>query len=319
MGSFPSTSSTVPLFWPRLEFSLLLFGLIVAVPSYFFVFYHILTEKGLRKHLQNHVMLVLLFYNFLIVTINLPIILNFARLGYVSPSSPALCLVWQFVDNGIWYGGVALMFWASFERHILVFHANLVSTTRRRILIHYTPLAFFALYTPLIYVYLVFFYSCGQVYDFTKMLCGSICLYTNAPNWLQLYDSYVDYTLPILLIPLCSGALLFRFVRQKQRMQQVVTWRHCRKMTIQLVLVSTVYIIFDLPAVIVFIVQSSGDPSFGSDIYFPFLSHMTMVPSIIVPFATLLALPKFTTKLRALCIWKHNRRAVLPTTTTTMN
>ncbi len=208
------------------------------------------------------------------------------------------------------------MFWASFERHILVFHANLVSTRRRRIFIHYIPLAFFALYTPMIFVYMVFFYSCGQVYDATVVLCGSICLYVDAPNWLQLYDSYVDYTSPILLITICSGALLFRFIKQKQRMQQVVTWRHCRKMTVQLAMVSAAYIIFALPAVIVFIVQSSGYPTFGSDASYPYLARMTLVPAIIVPFGTLLALPKLKDKLWALCIWKHNRRAVHPTTAT---
>jgi hypothetical protein len=209
-----------------------------------------------------------------------------------------------------------LMFWASFERHILVFHSNLIATKYRRLFIHYIPLVFCAFYTPMIYVYLVFFYSCGNIYDATSILCGSICLYINAPNWLQLYDSYVDYTLPVLLIPLCSGTLLIRFINQKQRMQQSVTWRHYRKMTIQLALVSAAYIIFDIPAVIVFIIQSSGYPTFASDIWSPFLTRMTLVPSMIVPFATLFALPKLNDKLRALCIWKRNRRAVIPMTTT---
>ncbi len=317
MGSFPSTASNVPSFWPKFEFSLFLFGVILSIPCYLFVFYHLLIDKNLRKNLHNHVMLLLLFYNFLIVTLDLPMILNFNRLGYVSPFSRPLCLIWQFVDNGVWYGGLSIMFWASFERHILVFHANLVSTTRRRVFIHYIPLAFFSLYTPMIFFYLVFLDSCGQVYVTTAIRCGSICLYTNAPNWLQLYDSYVDYTSPVLLIAVCSGALLFRFVRQKQRMQQAVTWRHCRKMTIQLALVSTVYNIFNLPSIIVFIIQSSGYPNFASTIWSPFLTRMTLVPSILVPFCTLLALPNLNDKLWALCFWKHNRRTVVPGTLVT--
>ncbi|UJR07112.1 hypothetical protein I4U23_011400 [Adineta vaga] len=157
-----------------------------------------------------------------------------------------------------------------------------------------------------------FIQSCGKIYTETAILCGGICLYINAPVWLQLYDSYINYILPILLIPLCSITLLCRFVKQKQRLQQNVTWRQCRKMIIQITLISAVYMIFDLPAVIVFVVQVSGHPTFGNDIWFPYLARMTLVPSIMIPFVTLLALPKLKMKLGNLCFWKHNQRAVFP-------
>ncbi|CAF1664682.1 unnamed protein product [Adineta ricciae] len=316
MGNFPSQQSNVPNFWPKIEFSLFLIGIIFSIPCYLFVFYHLLNEKTARQSLHNHVILILLFYNLLIVTFDLPMTLNFNRLGYVSPFNQTACLLWQFVDNGIWYGALSLMFWASFERHILVFHTNLVSTTRRRLFFHYILLIFFSLYTPMIYVYLVFIQSCGQIYTESTILCGGICLYIDAPVWLQLYDSYIDYILPILLIPVCSITLVCRFLRQKQRLQQNVTWRQCRKMIIQITLISTVYMIFDIPAVIVFIVQVSGYSTFGSNIWFPYLARMTLVPSIIIPFATLLALPKLKDKLRNLCSWKHNQRAVFPGSTT---
>ncbi|UJR19792.1 hypothetical protein I4U23_022926 [Adineta vaga] len=316
MGNFPSYSSNIPYFWPKFEFSLILFGIILSIPCYLFVFYHILMEKVSRQSLHNHVIFLLLIYNFLIVTFDLPMILNFNRLGYVSPFNPFICLLWQFIDNGIWYGALSLMFWATFERHILVFHTNLVSTKYRRLFIHYIPLIFFSLYTPLVYFYLVFIYSCGQNFVITAIRCGSICLYINAPQWLQLYDSYVNYTLPVLLIPICSVTLLSRFIKQKRRLQQNVTWRQSRKMIIQITLISTVYIVFDLPAIIVFIVQSSGYPTFGNTIWSPFLTRMTLIPSIILPFATLLALPRSKEKLARLCFWTHNRRAVLPGTTT---
>ncbi|CAF1310317.1 unnamed protein product [Adineta ricciae] len=208
--------------------------------------------------------------------------LNFNRLGYVSPFNQTACLLWQFVDNGIWYGALSLMFWASF---------GLISNG-------------------------IFIQSCGQIYTESTILCGGICLYIDAPVWLQLYDSYIDYILPILLIPVCSITLVCRFLRQKQRLQQNVTWRQCRKMIIQITLISTVYMIFDIPAVIVFIVQVSGYSTFGSNIWFPYLARMTLVPSIIIPFATLLALPKLKDKLRNLCSWKHNQRAVFPGSTT---
>ncbi|CAF1010691.1 unnamed protein product [Adineta steineri] len=312
MGNFPSTSSNVPFFWPKFEFSLILFGVIISIPCYLFVFYHLLTERNRRKSLHNHAMVILLFYNFLIVTVDLTMTLDFNRLGYVQLFTPAICLIWQFIDHGIWYGAVSVMFWTSFERHILIFYPNLVATTRKRLFIHYIPLAFFSLYTPMLFFYLIFLHSCGQTYVTTKIRCGSICLYIDAPNWLQQYDSYIDYVLPVLLIGICSITLLFRYIRQKQRMQQAVTWRRCRKMTLQLVLVSAVYNICDLPAIIVFIIQSSGNPTFASNIWSPFLTRLTLIPSIIVPFAVLLALPELKRKLLALCIWKRNQRIIVP-------
>ncbi|UJR11567.1 hypothetical protein I4U23_015747 [Adineta vaga] len=114
------------------------------------------------------------------------------------------------------------------------------------------------------------------------MRCEPICLYINVPLWLKFYDSYVNYIAPVLLIAICSLTLLLRFIKQKQRIQQAVLWRHCRKITFQLVLVSSAYNIFDLPSILISIVQTSGYPTFASNIYSPFLTRMTLVPSIIL-------------------------------------
>jgi hypothetical protein len=75
-----------------------------------------------------------------------------------------------------------------------------------------------------------------------------------------------------------------RFVNQKRCLQQNVTWRQYRKMFIQLMLVSITYLIF----VIIFIVRQMED-----------LSGLTLVPSIIFPYAILLTLPDLKTQLYA--------------------
>ena len=207
------------------------------------------------------------------------------------------------------------MLWASFERHLLVFHSNLVQTVRRRFLLHYIPLVVFSLYTPLLYFYLIFIYPCDWVYVKTKVRCGSMCHYSTIPNWFNLYDSLVNYTIPIILIVVFSSSLVFRFIQQKQRLRQTITWRQCRKMTIQLTLVSATYLIFDLPYVIIFIVQSCGYPDFASSIISPYISRLTLVPAVIVPYAILLALPGLKDKLVGLLFWKTNRRVIVPGTT----
>ncbi|CAF4378552.1 unnamed protein product [Adineta steineri] len=112
--------------WPKIEFSLFLIGEILSIPCYIFIMYHILTNKRSRQSLHNHVTLILLFYNFLQLILDLPMTMGYSRLGFVSPFSHSLCLLWQFINFGIWYGGIFLMFWTSIERHILIFHSNLV-------------------------------------------------------------------------------------------------------------------------------------------------------------------------------------------------
>ncbi|CAF1115752.1 unnamed protein product [Adineta steineri] len=293
MGNFSSTSSNVPFFWPKFEFSLILFGVIISIPCYLFVFYHLLTERNRRKSVHNHAMIILLFYNFLIVTVDLTMTLDFNRLGYVQLFTPAICNIWQFIDHGIWYGAVSVMFWTSFERHILIFHPNLVATTRKRLFVHYIPLAFFSLYTPILFFYLIFLHSCGQTYVSTKIRCGSICLYIDAPNWLQQYDSYIDYVLPTKTTNATSRDMASLSKNDSSTCIGI-------------------YNICDLPAIIVFIIQSSGYPTFASNIWSPFLTRLTLIPSIIVPFAVLLALPELKRKLLALCIWKRNQRVIVP-------
>ena len=73
--------------------------------------------------------------------------------------------------------------------------------------------------------------------------------------WFSLYDSFVNYTIPIILIVIFSVTFFLRFIKQKQRLKQAVTWRHCRKMIIQFLLISATYLIFDLPYVIIYIVR----------------------------------------------------------------
>lgn len=300
--------------WIKIEFSLFLIGELLSIPCYLFVMYHFLIHRRTRQALYNHVIILLLGYNFIDLTIDLSMTMSYSLLGYVSPFSPIICLTWQFVDYGIWYGSISLMFWASVERHVLVFHSNLIRTARGRLFVHYIPLSFFALYTPILYFYLIFIYPCNRIFNKMSVRCGTICYLNVASFWFIYYDSLANYIIPILLIAVFSGVLILRFLRQKQRLQQAVRWRECRKMIIQLSLVSISYLIFDLPYIIIVIVQSSGYPNFGNDILTPYISRLVYVPAIVLPYATLLSLSKLREKLRALLIWNRYRQTIASST-----
>lgn len=308
MSTFPNIYTNAPSYWPKLEFSLFLIGQILSIPCYLFVFYHILCDRTARQSLHNHSIFILLTYNFLIVVIDLSLTQDYTRLGYISLFHPAVCLIWQFTDFGIWYGGISMMLWISIERHVLVFHPHFLRTVRGRIFIHYIPLFISAVYTPGLYFVLIFIIPCNRVYSMRTIRCGRNC-YTNViADWFVLYDTITNYIVPVILIAVFSGALFIRFLRQKQRLSRSVTWRQCRKMLLQLLFVSLTYLIFDLPYVIITIVRRTGYPSFANRIITPFITRLTLVPSIILPYAILLALPELKQKLSDLRFWKRDRR-----------
>jgi hypothetical protein len=300
-------STYVPAVWIKSVFGLLLFGVVMSIPCYLFMFYHLFGRKVSRKKLQNHAIFVLLIFNF-ILTIDLSLTLDYIRLGYRSLFNPVICLLHAYVSYGIWYGGVFLMLWVSIERHILIFHSTLVATARGRFLFHYVPLVVFSLYGPILYLYLIVLCHCHRIYNPLKNLCNAICYQSIVPAWYDLFESLANYVIPIILIAVFSISLIVRVIMQKRRLQQTGGWRRYRKMMNQLILISLIYLVFDLPYVIITIVQLSGIPTFASNIISPYIAYLTYVPPIVLPYATLLTLSELKQKLRALIVCKINRR-----------
>lgn len=299
--------------WSNVEFGLFVCGEALAFPCYVFVMYHLLATRAARKVLHNHPVVVMLLLNWLHLAIDLSMTLNHLRLGYVWLFSPILCLIQQFVDTGVWYGAIFLMLWISIERHILIFHNHLVATPRRRLLFHYVPLIIFLLYAPTFYFYLIFFFPCARTFDIHANLCGGACYYFYRLSWLNWYESIANYVIPILLIVAFNGGLFVRIGLQKRRVQQSPNWRRNQKMIMQLFAVSSVYLIFDLPYIIITIVQWSGRPDFGSHVLTPYIAHLTYVPAVVLPFATFVTLPQLKQKLFALLFCsKYRVPTVIP-------
>ena len=298
--------------WRQVVFGLFLFGQLVSIPCYLFMLYHLLTGKKARKALSNHAIVLILIFNFMVLTIDLSMTMDFMRRGMVGSLTPALCLLHQYVTFGIWNGALSLMLWTSIERHILIFHSKLVSTARGRLLVHYIPLALFSLYAPILYFYLIFLYPCEKVFDDTTAICGYPCFFETIPAWFIWYDSFVHFIIPIFLITVFGVLLLVRVLAQKRRLQRAATWHQNRKMIVQLILVSSSYLVFCLPYCIITLVQSLGFPSFGSDIISPYIAQMTYVPAIVVPYATLATLSGLKQKLRSLTTCRGNRRTIDP-------
>ncbi|CAF3561211.1 unnamed protein product [Rotaria sp. Silwood1] len=106
-----------------------------------------MVRRKLREALHYHVIVLLLFINFIVQLTNIPWILNFYRIGKVWPQNSFFCLVWIFIDEALYITITILFAWATIERHILIFHDQLLSTKYIFILIHYLPIAIILLYS----------------------------------------------------------------------------------------------------------------------------------------------------------------------------
>jgi hypothetical protein len=274
-----STSKTI-------KFILLLLGQGISVPCYILVIYQFVTHRALHRAIRNHVTIVNLLVNFVIVTIDFTCHLIYLRRGVLVPSSPVLCLVWQFVDYGLWYGDLLLKLWTAIERHILIFHSSILLSARRRLLLHFIPLAVFTLY-----------------------------YYNAIPAWLLWYEVLAHYVIPILLMIAFASALPIRVLLQKNRLHVDTSWRHYRKMTIELIFIKAIYI-FDLPYVIVTIVRWSGSREFGVDLQGPYFYYCNYIPIILFPFGIIGSLPKLRRRIRGLCMRRRVQgiTAIMPQT-----
>ncbi|CAF1467113.1 unnamed protein product [Adineta steineri] len=288
-----------------IKFWLLLVGVTSAMPCYLLLIYYFLAHKSIRQALYNHIIIASLFVDFIILSVDLTCHLGFLRLGYLAPSTPALCLVWQLVDYGFWYGDLFLKSWAAIERHILIFHSHLLNTSWKRLLFHYLPLVFVTFYTPIVYTYLIFFYPAEHIYDYTVLSCSGPYYYYGIPAWLIWYESLFHYVIPIFILIIFSNALFIRIIIQKSRLNVTQGWRQYRKMTIQLVFVSVIYL-FDLPYIIVTIVRWSGLADFGTDVQGPYFYYVNYIPIVLFPFAILGSHPKLVQQI----IHRKRRRQI---------
>ena len=280
---------------PRpIRFWLLLLSDIPAIACTLFLLYHLLFKRTLRQALHNHVVIILLINAIPCYLIDVLSYIIFLQLGYVWIFTPAFCALWSFVDIGLFDMIAMLMAFAAIERHILVFHRRWMITRRKRILFHYLPLCLIVIYYFVFYISVIFFPPCENLFDSSQPWCGYPCYYDD--TIIFMYDTVVNCIIPVLLIIILSIGLIVRFIRQKRRVRQRMRWRKHRKMVIQLLSISSLYLIFYLPLLILLTAHQYGLPEeIGADVelYTYFLSLYVI---LLLPYICLGSLPE---------LWKY--------------
>ncbi|CAF1484675.1 unnamed protein product [Rotaria sordida] len=228
------------------RFWLFLTALIPSVGCSIAILYYMLSSQTRRRAINNHVIIVLLFNNLIYELIDISLFLNYYRLDTVSPATQSLCLMWIFIDETLYTVSTIVVAWASIERHILIFHSQWLSSSRRRFLIHYAPLALLVSYIILFHFVIIIFPPCENTYDYTQEICGHpLCFHDS--KLIGTWDSIAHNIIPTLTIVIFSITLLVRVLLQNRRMHQVVQWRKHRKMAIQLLSISMLYLFLYIP------------------------------------------------------------------------
>jgi hypothetical protein len=289
--------------------------LVFEIPSLactIFLLTHLLLNRKLREALHNHVIIIFLLLTFFIEVLDDPLYIDAYRFGGNAnsfPMSVPVCLMWWFIDYGFYGAITVFLAWASIERHILVFHHQLVRTRRQQFFIHYLPLIIISIYIFGFYIGVIFFPPCENTFDFESLACGLSPCYGNIP-FLNTWDYLGNGIVCTFIETISSIALIIRVIWQKRRTRQRVDWRKHRKMAFQILSISCLSLTIVFPQSLITVIQQVGGPqlsNFGDGVN-PYLFYLYTFVVYLLPFICLCSLPELWKKL---WIFRRKRQGIV--------
>jgi hypothetical protein len=258
---------------------------------------HIIINRTQRHALQNHTILLILFFGLPVQVWDINFYLVFFHYGSVVPPKPVTCLVWYLADDGFFTAGMILLAWLSIERHILIFYDRWLSNRRGRFLFHYLPLIIILAYVIPYYTIVIFFPPCENTYDYSAAVCGATACF-HFYGFLGMYEYAVNSTSPVIIESIFSTALILRVQWQRRRLRQSNQWRKQRRMIIQLCLISGVNISVTLPFSAISILEYCGISSESMNEAGVYLFYLSYFIYFVFPFASLCQFPELRKKIK---------------------
>jgi len=203
------------------------------------------------------------------------------------------------------------MTWASIERHILIFHSDWFATKTKRFFFHYLPLAACLLYPKIFYFVIFFIRPCESEFNYNIRLCN---LYTCVVDvrWIALWDSIGHYIMPAFTTVIFSVTLLIRVLYRRYLIHHRIEWRRYRKLAAQLLPISALYIVLQVPPTILYAAYSGGLPKSVASSYYSDTLYFTYWIVLFMPFATALSLPELGRKCRNVVFFWQRKHVVGP-------
>jgi len=287
--------------------------LLLFIPSIIislFALYHFFLDRALRQPLYNHVIIGLFIIDLFFQLTDVSWYIYYFRCFLSFPRSPIFRLVWGYIDWSGYEIQVILYAWVTIERHILIFHEKLLDTRKKRLFLHYLPPVIITIYCLLYYAMVFFASKCEN--DFDGLTSPSLypCAYQN--NTLSMYESIAHGILPIFTIVISSAVLLLRTMWQRYHVQRQIHWRRYRKMTVQVLIISSVYFMFPLPFALLSLLNLCnvlGEIGVELIIYVAFIPIYT---TLLFPIVALGSLPELREKFKKTLQFRRQRRVVRP-------
>jgi len=253
-----------------------------------------------------------LFIGLIYELTDIPWILYNDRFGVSLSSARAFYLIWVFIDYAFYSTQIALFAWATMERHILIFHYKWVSTRKKRLFVHYIPIATIVIYCFVYYCLVYFGPFCENSFD--SFIAGGVyipCVFNG--TFLGTWDLIFQQVIPTFIIVIFSLALLLRVLWQKRKLNQPIQWNRYRKMTIQLLSISILYLLFNSPWTLVIFAYQYGLSESVANIAMSYTIYFYYYVIFLLPFVCIGSLPELRIKCKQKFSCCFRRRQIRPT------
>jgi hypothetical protein len=214
-------------------------------------------------------------------------------------------------DSALYVIFSILTAWASIERNILVFFPNWFRPKRKCFLFHYVPLLVCFLYPTIFYTITLIIIPCDIPFNYMVVVCDRYaCVSLNSR--FSLWDSIANYIIPAFNTVIFSIILLVGVLYKRYRAQGRIDWRNYRKLTLQLLPISFLYIALQLPPMIMYTAYTAGMSwDVGANYYGDALTFTYWV-ILFNPLASVVSLPGLKTKCKNVVFFWRARQAIRP-------
>ncbi|CAF1411193.1 unnamed protein product [Adineta steineri] len=277
----------------------------------FLIFLFFITNQVHLRKLQNQALLVLFIINFIQLSSNISLLVHFLHLSRISPATGTYCKFWLFLESTLDASNAFLAAVISIQRHTLVFQPNILRIRLKRYIFYYSPLCFAFCYPAIFYLGAVVFYHCDDSqWNFELNMCGDTICYLSNNQILATYDWIVNTALPIIIIIFANATLVIRVIEQKHRRQQTISWSKQRRMTLQLLSISSLYLVTWIPSIVSGLMQQVNPTEHLYDIQENYISDLTYLICLLLPWMYIGLVPDFKK-----WMLKHFRRLKRPPNT----
>ena len=276
----------------RVKFFLILVLQILAIIISLVIFVFFMKHRAVLYATRNHVLSIILVVNFIQLVFDMPLVLNFYFRGYVNPATPTFCTWWTFFEFTLYATSEYLVLTMSIQRHMLIFNGHILQIRWKRIVFHKLPVLICLIYPVTFYIFAIILYPCdGSPWDYTNNICGFTGCYLAYDKILGTYDWVANNGLPMFTDVWVNILLIVRVMRQKRR-HQAMSWRQQRQMMIQLLCVSSLYLIGWAPSLIAGVGQIFFSPSFLAEYQSNYFLDMIYIICLFLPWMVLGLLPE---------------------------